>query len=261
MMRKNLGLTTTVIVTLALGFGLNTAIFSVVNAVLLRPLPYPNADELVQVQKEWQPPWLTQPETTRMLGIPETVAWRKADQLPLRIAAYDSQEMSLGTGDGAQTVRCGRVSASLLPMLGVTPALGRPFIEGEDEPGGPAVALLSHATWQGRFGSDRQVVGKPLRLDQKPYTVVGVLPSTFRFVEDLDVCIPLRLKEGDPEQGVYPKVIGRLTPGHSVEQARATLDSIYQGVADPKENCPASSGQFGLSPGPDTQPYGRIAKR
>lgn len=234
-LRKNPGLSVAVVATLALGFGLTAAIFSVVSAVLLRPLPYPKPAELVQVEKEWQPPWLTQPEATQMFGIPELVAWQKASDLPLRIAAYDSQEMSLGNRGGAKTVRCGRLSASLLPILGVAPALGRIFVDGEDQPGGAAVALLSHPAWQRRFGGDPQVVGKTIHLDQKPYMVVGVLPAAFRFVEDFDVCIPLRLKTGDPEQGGVPRVIGRLAPGHSPEQARAALDSVYQAVADPKE--------------------------
>jgi hypothetical protein len=172
---KRPGFTAVVVLTLALGIGANTAIFSIVNAVLLRPLPYPAPEQLVQVKKDWQPPWANQPELWTLMGTPETLAWLEGNPGFSQIAAYQWQGMNLAGGNEPERVDCGKVSASFLPLLGASLVLGRGFPPEEDRPGGPPVAVLSHGLWQRRFGADTNVLGRTITLDQQPYTVVGAL--------------------------------------------------------------------------------------
>ncbi len=232
MLIKRPGFTTAIVLTFGLGIGLNTAVFSAVNAVLLQPLPYPAPEQLVQVLKNAQPPWEINPEMTAMLGVRETLAWAEENRVFSQIGAYEWQGANLTGGNEAERVDCAKVSSSFLSVLGVPPMLGRGFLPEEDRPGGPAVAILSHGIWQRRFGSDTNVLGRTITLDAKPYTVVGVLAPTFHFTAQYDLLIPLALSQG---KFAMPRVIGRLKSGVSLVQARVALDTIYQRARDPKE--------------------------
>jgi putative ABC transport system permease protein len=232
MLTKNPGFSAVVVLTLGLGIGINTAIFSIVNAVLLRPLPYPEPERLVVVQKDWKPSWAANGLVSSRLDTKEVLAWQEFNGAFSQQAAYQIEEATLTGREAAESVDCGQVTASFFSMFGAAPRLGRGFLPEEDRPGGPPVALLSHRLWQRRFGGDTNILGQTITLDDKPRTVVGVLPAAFQFTEPLDVLVPLALSQSGPG-GLH--FIGRLKPSVSLEQARAGLDLIYQRVHDPKE--------------------------
>jgi len=231
MLIKNPGFSAAVVLTLGLGIGINTAIFSLVNAVLLRPLPYPEPERLVVVKKDWKPYWAPNGEIDDSFDTKEVLAWQEFEGAFSQHTAYQFEEATLTGREAAELVTCGRVDASFFSMFGAVPRLGRGFLQEEDRPGGPSVALLSHRLWQRRFGGDTHILGQTITLYDKPWTVVGVLPATFQFTEPLDVLVPLALSKSGPG---LPHFIGRLKPGVSLEQARAGLDLIYQRVRDPK---------------------------
>jgi putative ABC transport system permease protein len=231
MMMKNPGFSAVVVLTLGLGIGINSAIFSVVNAVLLRPLPYPEQERLVVVQKDWKPFWAPNGEVCPLMDPKEVLAWQQFKGAFSEQAAYSFEEGTLTGREAAELVNCGRVTTSFFSMFGAAPRLGRGFLPEEDRPGGPPVAVLSHRLWQRHFGGDTNILGQTITLLDKPWTVVGVLPANFQFTHPIDVLVPLALTEKGP--GLL-EVIGRLKPGVSLGQARAGLDVIYQGVRDPK---------------------------
>jgi putative ABC transport system permease protein len=155
---KSPGFTAVMVLTLALGIGVNTSIFSVVNGVLLRPLPYPEPHRLVQIQKD-----LTirnKPQRTDWLQFDEVLAWTKESGLPVQVAAHTWLHANLTVGEEAVRVTCGCVSGPLLKVLGVTPLMGRDFLPEEDRPSAEPVVLLSHRLWQGRYGGNLQVLGQ-----------------------------------------------------------------------------------------------------
>lgn len=235
---RNPKISAVIVVILGLGIGLNTAIFSVVNAVLLRPLPYPQPERLIQIQKEWQPPWLQAPEVTSIFGLyaTEVVAWENENQVLAQIAAYEGAEASLtGSGEG-EMVHCLRATASFLPLLGASPAVGRGFLPEEQRHGGPRAVVLSHGFWQRHFGGDTHALGRSLILDEQSYTIIGVLAAGFRFTEPFDLCVALPSEPQGTGAGAWVRIIGRLKPGVNQEQARSALDGIYQRVADVKEH-------------------------
>jgi len=159
---KSPGFAAVAILTLALGIGANTAIFSVVNTVLLRRLPYRDPDRLV---------WITQfipAQGNTLVFDSDYFAWSRQNQVFESMAAYDSPEFTLtGAGD-PERLEAGRVTAGFFAVLGVEPMLGRGFLAEEDRPGGPQVCVLSHELWQRRFGADRSIVGRSITLDDKP---------------------------------------------------------------------------------------------
>lgn len=232
---KHRGSSLVIILTLAAGIGLNTAMFSIVNAVLLRALPYPDADQLVQVQKEWQPPWVSAPEITPQMDVAEIVAWRRENQVFTQLGLYEGKKSYVTGATEGWEARCERVSGSLLSMLGGVPRLGRNFTSEEENPGGPPVVILSHAYWTQHFGRDQGALGRTLTVDDQPLTVIGVLPPGFRLPEPFDFCVPLRLRKGEPAFGGFPCVVGRLKSGVGLKQAESALETIYRAVGDPKE--------------------------
>ena len=170
---------------LALGIGANTAIFSVVNGVLLRPLPFKTADRLVFLS-EW-----TQQVPDMPVSYPNYRDWRDQstvfDQLAaFRIAGY----ILTGAGD-PERLTADEVSASFFPALGVTPAMGRNFTEGEDRPGADHTVLLSYGLWQRRFGGNPNIIGQAITLNNQSFTVVGVLPQTFEWQAPVDLFVPI----------------------------------------------------------------------
>ena len=226
MLARNRGFTAVAVVTLALGIGATTAIFTVVNAVLLRPLPYPHPEQLVYVKENLGPP-------TGIIPFGFTtdfVAWRNQSRTLSPVAAYMYSQVNLTGGHEAERVVCGVASSSFFSLLEVHPAVGRVFLPQEDRPGAPPVAVLSHALWKRDFDGDPSVVGRGVTLDGKTYTVVGVLPATFvipdEFKTEYALWMPLTLSNTGPAPFPVVRVIGRLKPGLSMEQARSELDSI-----------------------------------
>jgi hypothetical protein len=182
MLRNNPGFTTVAVLTLALGIGATTAIFTVVSAVLLRPLPFPHPEELVYVQ-----------EILGNLGVNpfvsnrEFAAWRNQSRTLSPIAAYMNSSANLTGVDEPEQVTSGIATSSFFSLLGVRPAVGRLFLPEEDRPGGAPVVILSAALWKRRYGGDPSVVGKSVTLDGKDYTIVGVLPTGFVVPDELKV--------------------------------------------------------------------------
>ena len=226
---KNPGFALIAIVTLALGIGANTAIFSVVNAVLLRPLKYPDPEQLVLVS-DTQPPSNETP-----VDYAEYLDWREQAQIFQHLAAHFNTTFTLtGRGD-PQQLWGARISANALPALGVNPILGRGFRQEEEVRGSERVALISYGFWQRQFAGDPKVVGQSITLDTNPFTVIGVLPSTFRALnpadiqtgQERDVWIPLRLNTEIAPRGLhFLTVFGRLRPGVSIEQANAAMAGV-----------------------------------
>src|SRR5688572_4343441 len=184
-LRRSPAFALTALTTLALAIGANTAVYSVVDAVLLRPLPYPAADRVVHVMqtKEGSP--------ATWLAAPRLEDWNGQNATFEAITGYAVEDTADTTGDVAERVRRARVAPRLLEVWGVRPALGRGFDEGEYLYGGPTAVLISDRYWRQRFSADRDVLSKEVRLGGRSYPVVGVMPASFRFPEqDVDLWIP-----------------------------------------------------------------------
>ncbi len=227
---KNPGFTAVAALTLALGIGANTAIFSLFDAVILRPLPYPCPEQLVGLGQ-----WRNQKgEGYIQTGVsaPNIVDIVRENRVFQFVSFYHWSLFNLTQGNPPETVEGARVSASLLPMFGVQPLLGRFFSTDEAQPGHEQVAILGHRLWQIRYGSDPAILGKRIDLDEKRYTVVGVMPSSFRFTwdEEVDVLLPLALsaqelsESGRTDRGL--ETLARLKPGVGVAQAQAAMDTL-----------------------------------
>src|ERR1035437_9014494 len=221
------GFTTVAVVTLALGIGAATAIFSVVDTVLLKPLPFRDAERLLVI-------WEKNPSQNRYkLFVAPTnfLAWQERSHAVEQMAALQDVRVSLTGGPNGhidpEELKGERVSATLFPLLGVQPKLGRTFRPEEDQPGRADVVLLSHSLWQRRFAGDPGIAGKTIRLRDQPYTVVGVLPPAFAVMEaGVDVFIPLSLNPGDARanDGRFLIVFARRRA--PLDQVRAELDSV-----------------------------------
>ncbi|MCY1076871.1 ABC transporter permease [Archangium lansingense] len=238
LLRKSPAFTVAAVLTLALGIGANTAIFSVVNGVLLRPLPFQDPEKLVFI-------WEGTPTFPEMsVSLPNFQDWRERQKSFTDLAGFRSGGYDLTGVDIPERVTARLVSASLFPMLGVQPALGRNFLPEEDTRGGPPVALLNHGFWVRRFGQDPGIVGKTLTLNGVPHTVVGVLPAGFRFSSERDIWVPLSRSDAQffEQRGSHPGlyVLGRLKPGVTVDQARADLEGIGRAL---QEAYPSSNGK------------------
>ncbi|MBO0798645.1 MAG: ABC transporter permease, partial [Blastocatellia bacterium] len=221
MLKKSPGLTFVAVVTLALGIGANTAIFSVVNAVLLRSLPYRDPDRLVLLS------YFRPGEGVAVATGRSFVRWRIQTKSFEQISGYRSDTVDLtGSGEPEQ-LDAGIISADLFATLGVTPALGRPFTPEEDTAGGPPAVILSDALWRRRFSGDPRVMGRALTIGDKSRTVVGIMPPGFRFLGDADLWLPLSLNLTEELKPQGPSfrmnVIARLKPGMTMETARADV--------------------------------------
>src|SRR4051812_40748552 len=215
---KNPRFSAVAVAALALGIGANAAIFSVVNAVLLQPLPYPDANRLVQLCRDYQG------EPSCAVSVPKFMTWSRAKSLDA-LAAYDfgGPGINLSGGDRPEQVKGIHVSAPFFRVFGVAPILGRTFTPDEDRPGGPRSVVLSHHLWESRFAADRQVVGRTIALGGDPYVVVGVLPENFRSDPAADLFIPLQPDPNSTNQGHFLIVAGRLAPGATVASAQAEM--------------------------------------
>ena len=230
MLLKKPGFTLIAVITLALGIGANTAIFSVVNAVLLKPLSYTEPDRIVQLFAIF-PDDGPDPEI-------KTVSWPDFGDIKAQsqsfsdMAVIDGTSLNLTSGDEAERLRVGMVSASLFPMLGVNPALGRNFLEEEDQPNGAPVIILSHGLWQRRFGANPAITGQHITLSRNDYTVVGVMPRGFKMPNDLlggntDAWMPVTPSAFKRNRGQHRfEAYARLKPEATLESAREELSVI-----------------------------------
>ncbi|MBZ5553304.1 MAG: ABC transporter permease [Acidobacteriia bacterium] len=175
LLANNPGFTLVALLALALGIGANCAIFSVVNAVLLRPLPYPESNRLIFLAER-------EPQLDGMsVAYPNFSDWREQNTVFEKIAVFRRQSYNLtGTGEPERLIG-GQVSADLFPILRAAPELGRTFSADEDKPGGNQVVILSHGLWQRRYGSDPYLLGKTLILSGRAYTVIGIMPAEYQF--------------------------------------------------------------------------------
>ncbi|HEX8141077.1 MAG TPA: ABC transporter permease [Pyrinomonadaceae bacterium] len=221
MLIKNPGFTLISVLALALGIGANTAIFSVVNAVLLRPLPYKDPDRLVNVFRT-QPPIMRGP-----ISRPDFLEWQAQQKVFQDIAAYYFETFNLTGIDEAERVVGTRVTENFFSLFGVAPAQGRFFLPADGQPGAGRVAIIGYGIWQRRFGADPRVVGNTIALNGDTYTVVGVAPPSFNFPGRSEVWTPAMLQEDTRQRGSnYLKVIARLKDGTSGEQAQAQMNQI-----------------------------------
>src|SRR5215472_358812 len=235
-LRKSPGFATVAVLTLALGIGANTALFSVVNGVLLNPLPYAHPDKLVTVTS-FEPQF-----GEGSISYPDLQDWVRENRTLSSLAGYRSfQSFNLIGQTDAQRVSAVNVSASFFPTLGVTPILGRNFSPAEDQLNGPPAVILSGGLWKTKFGSSPDIVGKTLNLDGKDYTVVGVLPQNFYFCcrninfQLGDVYVPLGaaqqpwMRDRKVHTGIY--AVGRIKDGVTLTQARADLADVARNLA------------------------------
>ena len=186
------GFTAVAVLTLALGAGTNSLLFSVIHAVLLRPLPYPDPDRIVSIGL------VPRDNTIGRMGAQAThwayFEWADDSRSFTELAAYISEARAIvGGGSAPEDMRGAEVTARFFPLFGVQPALGRTFMAEEQAPTGPLVVLLSHGLWQERFGGDRSAVGRTVIMDGAPVTIVGVLPASFDFPSGARFWRPLRL--------------------------------------------------------------------
>jgi putative ABC transport system permease protein len=228
-LRKAPGFAVTAILTLALGIGANTAIYSVVHAVLLRPLPYQDSARLVMLRHPAQKMGIHDTQ----FSVPEINDYRAQNQTFSDIAEYHGMSFTLfGHGD-PDRVRTGVISANYFPMLGVTPILGRTFTPEDEKHGAPAVLVLSYEYWRDKFGGDPEIVGKTFQMNDKVHTVVGVLPRLPQYPDEDDVYMPTSAcpyrSSDDMIQGRGMRMMelfGRLKPGVPLDQARADLATV-----------------------------------
>jgi putative ABC transport system permease protein len=223
MLAKSPAFSFVAVVTLGLAIGANTAIFSVVDAVLLRPLPYPQSERLVRV-------FGTQPQLAEAPTSPANfLEWREENQVFERIGTYVGQGFNLLGGDKPERVIGARVSADLLPLMGVQPALGRFFTRDEDEEGRGQVVILGHDFWRSHFAGDPNRVGQTVTLNDRPYTVVGIMPPGFVFPgRRTQVWVPIAFNAAErrTRDTNFIDVVARLKPGVSLEQARANMNAV-----------------------------------
>ena len=221
------GWTAVAIVTLALGIGANTAVFSVVNALLLHPLPYPNADHIAFVFLEPARGNNTGMSVVVLPGMPVVRAWKENARSFEAFEAYSDEDRSLRTADGIPaSVNVASVLPSFSEFTGTKPIIGRVFTS-RDIAGGARVALLSEPLWRGRYGSDPRIIGKSITLDNQPYSVIGVMPAGNRLPQAeenvSDVWLPLDLRN----DSVAVRLVGRLRPNVTMAAAKRELDAIY----------------------------------
>jgi putative ABC transport system permease protein len=227
-LRKSPGFTAATVLTLALGIGANTAIFSVVNAVLLKPLPYKGPDRLTIV-------YTSNPGTQRdFVSQLDLDDWRAMAKSFTGLASSVPQSVNLTGGDEPERIVGSFVSANFFSVIDVQPALGRLFLPGEDRPGAERVAVLTDGLWHGHFGGDPSIVGRSLIFNGEPYTVAGVLPAGFVLTPwDVDVFLPACKYPNYTldRASAIGAVFGRLAPGVSLTQAQTEMNGVTSRLA------------------------------
>ncbi|MBO0719633.1 MAG: ABC transporter permease [Blastocatellia bacterium] len=226
MLRRNLGFTFVAILTLTLGIGATTGIFSILNVVLLQPFPYNRPERLVMV---WE-------RNTRRGNDQITASgliykdWVEQNQAFETMAAFSPRTYILSGEDETERVQGVAATASLFPLLGINPDYGSTFLPEDEDPGRNRIVILSHGLWQRRFGSDKAILGSAITIDNLKYTVIGIMPPEFEFplqLEKAELWVPLFLNLGHDNRGAHNwRVIARLKPGVTLEQAQADMNII-----------------------------------
>lgn len=229
MLRKSPGFAAITVITLALGIGANTGLFSVVNAVVINPLPYPNPERLISLYA--RTPAFQQVSISYL----NFLDWQKDNRTFDSIAGYRNEDFTLTNNGESERLHGHMISAGFFGTIGATPKLGREFRLEEDQPGAPPVALISEGLWKSKFASSPEIIGNTFTLDSKPYTIVGVVPGHFPMLSDSDVFVPIG-QWNDPtfrdrrlSMGMY--TVGRLKDGVTIEQARSDMDRIAKNLA------------------------------
>jgi len=234
-LRRSPGFTITAILTLGLGIGANTAIFSVVNATLLRPLPFPHPERIVAIQNQYKALGLD----SASASVADYVDYRQQRHLFSEVAAIDTNDVNLTGVDRPERLQCGEATSGLFNVLGVQPVLGRVFTYDEDQPGRNQVVVLTTDLWKRRFGGDPAIIGRTIHLNDKPYTVVGIVPSILRWFAPLDAWIPT----GFTPQDMAPARRGDQFLFVLARRARAGMAAFGHTLAKRfPDNYPPSSG-------------------
>jgi putative ABC transport system permease protein len=222
------------VLALALGIGVNSAVFSIVNGVLLRPMAYPESDKLVRIWEKWGG------FDQGSVSYPNFKDWRQRNRSFDSLAAHRWQGFNLTGGDQPERVTGRLVSSEMLSVLGVVPAIGRDFRADEDREGATAVAIISDSLWKRRFGADTSAVGKSLVLNDEPYQIIGVLPADFHYFTDVDILTPIQARKTQwlEQRAWHPgiQVLARLKPGLSIAQARGDMTSIAEALGQEYPN-------------------------
>jgi putative ABC transport system permease protein len=226
-LRKSPGFTFVAVLTLALGIGANTAIFSIVNAVLLRPLPYPDADRIMVLNES------SGPGQDYSVALPDYFDWRNDNTVFEYLAAdhKESRNLSGIPGRDPEHISCASVTRNFFDILGLPPKIGRTFSEDEDKVGAPPVAVISDRLWRRAFGRDPSVLGRSITLHDQNFTVIGVMPPQVTSPQDTDVWLSLMRRSNNPawmDRSHHPMIYvwGKLKPGVTVAQARAEMKAI-----------------------------------
>lgn len=244
MLARSPGFAVIAVLTLMLGIGANTALFSVVNGVLLNPLPYPHPEQLIELYSR------TPDFSHSSISYPNFLDWQRQNSSFTQLAAFRSDTFNM-TGRGEpEILQTQMVSAELFPLLNVQPAIGRTFTAQDDHPGAPAVVILNNAFWHRRFGGSPQILGQTISLNDIAYTVIGVLPANFYFrgphFSSSAIYIPLGQWTDktflDRRAGMGMNAVGRLKPGLTMAQARADMDGVAQNLAKAYPDADKNSG-------------------
>ena len=224
-LRKNPGFTAIAVITLALGIGANTAIFSMVNALLLHPYDFRDLDRLVRV---WESRGVDEGFDARWITAADADDLRNGTQVFDGLTTYRYKDFNLATNGDVQSARGCAVSANFFDVLGVSPALGRSFTAAEEQPGSEQVAIVTHGFWLRRLGGDPSVLGKIIQLDGRAYTIVGVMPQGFDYPVPMELWVPLALTPAERVDRAQLSLVAlaRLKTGVSVAQARAALEGV-----------------------------------
>ncbi|HLK68060.1 MAG TPA: ABC transporter permease, partial [Bryobacteraceae bacterium] len=219
MLWANPGFTAVAVLALTLGIGATTAIFTVVNSVLLQPLPYPESDRIMQVGRLFP-----DNQIGNSNSIPKYMVWRQNQVFDaMTLYGEAGPGATLGVGDHPEQVKTLRASDGYFKVFGVAPLLGRTYTAAEDVPEGPKLAVIAWSLWQSRFGGDAGILGRSITLNGEPWTVIGVLPKGFQADPPADIWLPQQADPNSTNQGHYLRVAGRLKPGVTLAAARADM--------------------------------------
>ena len=223
-LRRSPSFTAAAVLCVALGVGVTTTIFSAVNSILIRPLPYPDADRLVAVYAQN----VQRGYHGTNISYPDYLSWRDGNRSFSALGMWTWGSLSLSGEGDAERIESSRITANLFPLLGVRPMLGRGFLPAEEQLGQHHVILLSHGLWRRKFAADAHILGRQVLVDGEPHTVVGVMPPRFNFPEIGEAWVPFATDMKDEAHGNrgYAGAIGRLKPGVTIDQAKADMAAL-----------------------------------